>query len=123
VAVRGLVPPIAFPLDHFEQMATDPVDVMSKHCRPSAPAARGDEWTNVRLSDKGRLYRWNQVGFHVGLEDISRCAFCRSEQRGTRCRRAALQCWSFQTRGLFLGNVRSCDTGEIPKVIMWLYTQ
>jgi hypothetical protein len=69
VAVRGLVPPIAFPLDHLEQMATDPVDVMSKHCRSSAPASRGDEWTDARFSDKGRLYRRNQGGYHVGLED------------------------------------------------------
>jgi Anaerobic c4-dicarboxylate membrane transporter len=34
------------------------------------------KWTNVRLSDKGSLYCRNQVGLHVGLEDVSQCAFC-----------------------------------------------
>ena len=44
----------------------------------SSPPSRRNKWTHVGLADKGRLYGWNQVGFHVGLENISQRTFCQA---------------------------------------------
>ena len=40
-----------------------------------ADGSLGNKWRNVSRSDEGRMYRWNEVGFHVGLDDIPQSAF------------------------------------------------